>query len=102
MGCACVMASFVVLRGWKQQMQHMFTKDRLPFSAGFIGSMLATLYAALVLNSYVYSLVFSVTQMVALIYFVSSYLPGGPEGAKFFFKMLGSGCMSCFRGLIGR
>lgn len=48
----------------------MLERDRLPFSAGYVGSMIATLYAAIVMKSYIFSLGFSIMQMIALIYFV--------------------------------
>lgn len=33
-GSALVLSSIGALRGWKQQMQHMISKERLPFTAG--------------------------------------------------------------------
>lgn len=33
LGCLLVMTAFSALRGWKQQFQHMMSKERLPFSA---------------------------------------------------------------------
>ncbi|MCU0355245.1 MAG: hypothetical protein MUD08_16135, partial [Cytophagales bacterium] len=34
LGCALVMAGVSCLRGWQQQLGHMFSKERLPFTAG--------------------------------------------------------------------
>lgn len=34
LGSLCVMAAFGALRGWKAQMSHMFSMERLPFTAG--------------------------------------------------------------------
>lgn len=33
-GCLLIMAGFAQLRGWKQQLSHMFSAERLPFSSG--------------------------------------------------------------------
>jgi hypothetical protein len=33
-GCALVMCGVSGLRGWQQQLAHMVSKERLPFSAG--------------------------------------------------------------------
>ena len=40
----------------------MITSDRLPFTVGYVSSTVATLYAALVMNSYLLSLLFSGVQ----------------------------------------
>lgn len=37
LGCLCIMAGFIQLRGWKQQLQHMMSADRLPYSLGGCG-----------------------------------------------------------------
>ena len=55
-GCCCVMAAFASLRGWRAQLAMMLERERLPFSAGYVASVLGTLYAALILHSYVLSL----------------------------------------------
>jgi Got1/Sft2-like family len=34
MGSVLIMAAFTALKGWRQQLTHMFSKERLPFSAG--------------------------------------------------------------------
>jgi nitrogen fixation protein len=34
LGSFLIMASFMMLKGWKQQLQHMTTAGRLPFTVG--------------------------------------------------------------------
>ncbi len=34
LGCTSMMAAFASLKGYQQQLQHMLSKERLPFSAG--------------------------------------------------------------------
>lgn len=63
LGSALIMASFTALKGFKQQMMHMISQERLPFSLGYLGSMAGTLYAAVVMKSYLLSLVFSGAQV---------------------------------------
>ena len=36
-GSALIMSAFVSLRGWKGQLAHMFSTERLPFTAGELG-----------------------------------------------------------------
>lgn len=57
------MSAFNMLSGWQASLRHMFSADRLPFTTAYIGSMLATLYGALVMKSYVLSIVFSGAQV---------------------------------------
>ncbi|KAK9803362.1 hypothetical protein WJX73_008808 [Symbiochloris irregularis] len=98
-GSGLVMASFVTLKGWKGQLQHMMTKERLPFSLAYIGSMGGTLYAAMQLHSYILSIVFCVLQFIALLYYVLSYFPGGTAGMRFVMMMMYQGLLQCTNGL---
>lgn len=96
LGSLCIMAGFMQLRGWRQQMQHMLSQDRLPYSAAYVGSVFATLYAALMMHSYLLSLVCSGLQVVALLYYLMSYFPGGAQGVKFMLSMAYTAMLKCF------
>lgn len=48
LGCALVLSAFAALRGFRRQMQHMVSSDRLPFTAVYALSMAGTLYFAIV------------------------------------------------------
>ncbi|KAL5652154.1 hypothetical protein ACJX0J_037612, partial [Zea mays] len=61
-GCAFIIGSFFALKGPKNQLYHMISKERLPFTMGFVGSMVATIYVSMVLHSYILSVFFSVLQ----------------------------------------
>ena len=69
--------------------------------AGYIGSIVLTLYAALIMHSYVLSLLCSVLQVVALLYYLTSYYPGGTSSVKFMLSMFGSAAGSCFSSCTG-
>nr|CAB3470827.1 unnamed protein product [Digitaria exilis] len=69
---------------------------RLPFTAGFVGSMVATIYVSMVLHSYILSVFFSVLQVLALGYYAISYFPGGSAGMKFLSSALVSSVLRCF------
>ncbi|TYH75099.1 hypothetical protein ES332_D05G449800v1 [Gossypium tomentosum] len=62
LGCGFIIGSFFALRGPKNQLAHMSSKERLPFTLGFIGSMVGTIYVSMVLHSYILSVLFSVLQ----------------------------------------
>lgn len=96
LGCLSLFAGFTVLRGWQQQLQHMVTLQRLPMSAAYVGSICATLYSAIIMHSYILCIVCSVLQVVAMLYYVLSYFPGGAYGVQFMLNMMGQAVMSCF------
>ncbi|XP_050204267.1 protein transport protein SFT2-like [Mercurialis annua] len=95
-GCTFIMGSFFALKGPRNQLAHMSTKERLPFTLGFIGTMVGTVYVSMFLHSYVLSVLFSVLQVLALSYYVISYFPGGSAGLKFLSSTLTSSILRCF------
>ncbi|CAA6672421.1 unnamed protein product [Spirodela intermedia] len=96
LGCALIIGSFFALKGPKNQLSHMLSKERLPFTLGFIGSMVGTIYVSMVLHSYILSVLFSVLQVLALSYYAISYFPGGSTGLKFLSSTLTSTVLRCF------
>ncbi|MBA0705717.1 hypothetical protein Golax_017891, partial [Gossypium laxum] len=68
LGCGFIIGSFFALRGPKNQLAHMSSKERLPFTLGFIGSMVGTMYVSMVLHSYILSVLFSVVQVYWFFY----------------------------------
>ncbi|CBI28479.3 hypothetical protein VitviT2T_018194 [Vitis vinifera] len=95
-GCVFIIGSFFALKGPKNQLAHMFSRERLPFTLGFISSMVGTIYVSMVLHSYVFSVLFSVLQVLALSYYAISYFPGGSAGMKFLSSTLTSLILKCF------
>lgn len=96
LGSVLILSAFAALRGWRQQLEHMMTKERLPFSIGYLASIAATMYTALFMHSYIFSLVCCGLQVLALLYYVCSYFPGGPAGAQYVLKMFWQAIVSCF------
>ncbi|KAK4341940.1 hypothetical protein RND71_037756 [Anisodus tanguticus] len=96
LGCSFIIGSFFALRGPKNQFAHMFSMERLPFTLGFMGSMIGTLYVSMALHSYILSVLFSVLQVLALAYYAISYFPGGFAGLKFLSSSMISSVMKCF------
>ncbi|CAL9106980.1 protein transport protein SFT2-like [Musa acuminata AAA Group] len=98
LGCALIIGSFFALKGPKNQLAHMFSMERLPFTLVFIGSMVGTIYVSMVLHSYILSVLFSVIQVVALSYYSVSYFPGGSTGLRFLSSSITSSILKCFGG----
>jgi len=102
LGSAMILSAFISLRGWRHQLKHMMSPDRLLFTLAYAGSMAGTLYAALGMHSYVLSLVFCGAQMVALLYYTLSYFPGGVHGLKYVLYSFKSAVMQCFLAVVGK
>jgi len=94
MGSALMLASFSFLRGHVAFVKHLSSMERLPFSGSYVISLVGTLYSSLVMGSYLLTLIFSVIQVVALLYFLVSYIPGGVSALTFMGSMMGSGLKS--------
>jgi len=44
------MIGFAILSGPLQQLKHLFSSERLPFTAAYLGSLILTLFFALVVS----------------------------------------------------
>lgn len=101
LGCLSILAALASLRGWQAQLTAALQRERLPFTAGYAASVLATLYAALIAKSYLLSLGCSAAQAVALAYYVAAYFPGGVDSVRYWLSWVASAAGSCARGLFG-
>lgn len=95
LGSLSFMGSFSALRGHVAFGRHLMSRERLPFSATYVLSMVGTLWAALVYRSYILTVIFSGVQVAALSWFLLSYIPGGKKALGFAWAMawrLAKGC----------
>ncbi|KAI9296246.1 SFT2-domain-containing protein [Neoconidiobolus thromboides FSU 785] len=76
-GSLLLFTSFGLLKGPRSHFKHVFSKERLPFTACYFGSMGLTLISALIIGSKILTLLSFIIQLVALVWYFASYLPGG-------------------------
>ncbi len=79
------MGSFALLRGPSEHFSGMITSERLPFTTLYVGSMLGTLYCtfnAYGAKGYITVMAMSGVQLVALLWYLVTFLPGGAQGMK--------------------
>ncbi len=77
----------------------MIAPDRLPFTVFYVASMLATLYCTFTAKgakAYLSVLVTSGVQLMALLWYLVTFLPGGAQGMK----VLTSAILAILRPLI--
>ncbi|XP_065842570.1 uncharacterized protein [Oscarella lobularis] len=89
LGSLFILGSFSVLWGPWKQAKHLFSMERLPFTASYLGCMVLTLYFALWVHSTLLTIVFSFLEAGALLWYVISYVPGGVTGMTFVTKLCG-------------
>ncbi|ORX97736.1 SFT2-domain-containing protein [Basidiobolus meristosporus CBS 931.73] len=77
MGSILMMTSFALLKGPVSHFRHIISKERLPFTLTYGSSLLLTLYFAVVAHQYIGTIIFCVIQLIALVWYFVSYLPGG-------------------------
>eukprot|EP00591_Stephanopyxis_turris_P009933 CAMPEP_0195519840 /NCGR_PEP_ID=MMETSP0794_2-20130614/15604_1 /TAXON_ID=515487 /ORGANISM="Stephanopyxis turris, Strain CCMP 815" /LENGTH=227 /DNA_ID=CAMNT_0040649071 /DNA_START=146 /DNA_END=829 /DNA_ORIENTATION=+ len=104
-GSLTFMGSFGLLVGPSAHFSSMLTAERLPFTTVYFGSMLATLYFTFSVggaSGYLLVIGASGCQMVCLLWYLISFLPGGSaglhmllKGMKQILKPVMLGCARC-------
>ena len=88
-GSLLFMCSFAILRGPKEHILGMIQPDRLPFTMVYLGSLLGTLHFTFQtggVSGYVTVMTASILQLVALLWYLIAFLPGGSAGMKMLMK----------------
>lgn len=84
-GSLLAIISSAFLKGFKAHLFHVFSQERWVFSSMYIGSLLLTLYFSLGRESnYIMTVLCSIIQLIALIWYLGSYAPGGTAALSFF------------------
>jgi len=84
-GSVTFIGSFGIMKGPYEHFMSMCTMQRMPFTTIYLGSMMATLYLTCTkggMKGYAYVLIASGVQLVALIWYLISFLPGGTMGLR--------------------
>jgi hypothetical protein len=87
LGSLCFMGSFAFLNGPTAYLQSICTRDRLPFTLSYLGSIAVTLWACLGGQGYIIIVAAASCQIAALLWYASSYVPGGRAGMSLFTSM---------------
>ncbi|KAJ8021609.1 Protein transport protein SFT2 [Holothuria leucospilota] len=87
LGSIFTLGSFALLWGPVNHLKHLFSVQRLPFTAAYFGTIAATLYFVFVKQITLMALICSICQVIALVWYLVSYIPGGQTGLTFFSKL---------------
>lgn len=96
-GSVLFVLSFGVLQGPTTYIRHLLSRDRILFTTIFFSSILLTLYSAVVLKSVIATVISSVIEILAVLYYSVSYFPFGATTLTFFTSYV----VGYFGGLIG-
>lgn len=84
LGSLTVLGSVAWLKGPTAFVSVMLQRDKLPFSILYVVGLVGSLWATLIARSYIFTAVFSFMQVVGLLYYLASFLPGGKAVLNFF------------------
>lgn len=87
MGSMFFILSFAALWGPVHHFKHLFSGNRLPFTIVYFFTIGATLYFSMWKRSYFMTILCAVIQILAMVWYIISYIPGGQTGLKFFYKV---------------
>ncbi|ABN64678.2 syntaxin 5-like protein [Scheffersomyces stipitis CBS 6054] len=84
MGSVLFVVSFGVLQGPYSYTRHLLSRDRVLFTGIFFGSVLLTLYSAVIVRSSLMTILASLIETLAIIYYTISYFPFGSTTLTWF------------------
>ncbi|KAF3384989.1 Protein transport protein SFT2 [Penicillium rolfsii] len=82
-GSVLFLLSWAVLMGPWSYARHLVSGSRLPFTAAYFGSIALTLYFAIGRQNLFLTLISSIFQLTALVWYLVSYFPMGSTGLQF-------------------
>lgn len=98
MGSALFIGSWAALMGVMPYIRHLLSGPRLPFTGVYFGSIALTLYFSVGLHSTFLTLISSIVQIVALLWYLVSYFPGGSQTLRFASGFAGNRVMGWMNG----
>jgi hypothetical protein len=87
-GSILILSSFIFIYGTTEYFRMLFTNERFVFTSVYIVSILLGLYSAYVKNLYILSFICVLIQIITLVIFTLSFIPGGKSGISFILNML--------------
>jgi hypothetical protein len=107
LGSLFFMTAFALMQGPWEWAKVVCSLERLPFTVSYFGSILGTLYACMIMKSYLLVVAFSCLQLTALAWYGMTYIPGGRNGLRYlgmvvrsFLSTAFKTCTMCFKALM--
>ena len=89
-GSIFILAAFSVLNGPKEFLidQLLCSKTQALPSVLYLSSLIATIYASMIMKSYLLTVCFMIIELLCLLFFICSYFPGGKTGFSYMLKFI--------------
>lgn len=87
LGSITTLGSVAYLKGPASFAGAVMQREKLPFTVLFVVGLVGTLYATLIARSYLQTSIFCCMQVVGLLYFLASFVPGGQTVLNFFGRL---------------
>ncbi len=87
-GSIITLSSFIFIYGTAKYFSMLFEKSRLHFTIFYIVSLVLGFYFAYIKEYFLYSLICAIIQMITLVIFTLSFIPGGNSGISFILALL--------------
>jgi len=88
LGSMVILSSFIFIYGTAGYIELLFSRARVTFTLLFIGSIFVGFYFSFIHPNYIVSLICALVQLITLIIFTLSFIPGGQTGISFMFSMM--------------
>jgi hypothetical protein len=88
MGSVITLSSFIFIYGTGKYFKMLFEKSRLHYTIAYIVSIVLGFYFAFIKEYFLYSLICAVIQMITLVIFCLTFIPGGSTGITFILELL--------------
>ena len=89
-GSLITLSSFIFIYGTVNYIKMLFEKKRLIYSISYIVSLVLGLYFAYIKGYFIHSLICAIIQMITLVIFILTFIPGGNSGINFILELLSS------------
>ncbi|KAK3820086.1 MAG: SFT2-domain-containing protein [Benniella sp.] len=89
LGSILFMASFALLKGPMAHLKALISRERLPFTLTYFGSMIFVLWASVGIHSYPLTILGTVVEIFALLYYFTSYSPFSTGSIRLGSRMAG-------------
>lgn len=101
LGSLVIISSFIFIYGTEAYFKKLFSKERFPFTVLYVSSVILGFFFVFIKGYFLISLILSLAQLVTLIIFVLTFIPGGKSGINFIMNMVKSPFSSAWMRMTG-
>ena len=87
-GSLITLSSFIFIYGTVNYIKMLFEKKRVVYTMSYIVSIVLGLYFAYIKGYFIHSLICAIIQMITLVIFILTFIPGGNSGITFILELL--------------